>query len=229
MKNILVTRDRNKSQHIETAMAIEGCKLLFEPLFEVQKLPLKVSKYKAAIITSSNAADSLIDADFDPKTIIYSVGKSSAQNLIKAGFENVIYASQPNAKSLKSLIIEQHNKSEAIFYPHGTNITLDFAEELGALGFNIEKVQSYEVHENLKFSSELLNFAKQDIFDEVLIFSKNSGKIFYELCLKHNLLEYFMDAQLLCLSEEIADEMKRFGFKNSVSFEKIPSLKKIYD
>ncbi len=231
MKNILVTREEKKSQHIKKSLLKSGFSSIFEPLFQISTLPVKISdsaKYKAAIITSSNACEAIITS-CNHQIKIYAISEKSVKKLIDAGFKNIIYASQKNAASLLQKILQTHPKSEAILYFHGPKITVDFVTNLSTHGFKIKGFQAYDLKENQCFSAKLLKFSKLQNLDSVLIFSQNSAEIFAKLCHKHNLLEYFSKPQILCLSDEIAKKVKSLGFQKSSNFEPIPSLKKIYD
>jgi uroporphyrinogen-III synthase len=230
MKNILVTRAESVSENIREALQ-QDFSIFFEPLFEVKKLKfLNVnSEAKALIVTSSNACEAIKDSNLDPAIKIYVISNKIGLELCEAGFLNIVNSRQKTAQSLKELIIETHDKNSPLFYFHGSKITLDFEAELSAEGFLVEKFLAYEISENQNFSQSLINFCQKNAFDKILVFSKNSGKIFYNLCLKHNLLEYFNASQILCLSAEIQQEMKNLGFKNSASFAKIPPLNKIYE
>ncbi len=231
MKNILVTREEEKSQHLIKALLEGGFTAKFEPLFQISKPPIKISdstKYKAAIITSSNACEAII-ANCNCQIKIYAISEKSIKNLIAAGFKNISYASQKNANSLLQKILQTQPKSEPILYFHGPKITVDFVANLSSRGFEIKGFLAYNLKENQCFSAKLLKFSESQNFDSVLIFSQNSAEIFAKLCRKHNLLEYFSRPQILCLSDEIAKKIKSLGFHKSSNFEPIPSLKKIYD
>ncbi|MES2961223.1 MAG: uroporphyrinogen-III synthase [Pseudomonadota bacterium] len=211
----------------------EGFSTFCEPLFSVkkissgQKIPGKIS---AIIISSSNACDAIIDFGLPKDVKIFAVGKKSAQKLIEVGFKNVEFAPKNSAESLLNLIIEsEENKSTPILYFHGSIVSLDFKKELEKSGFKVENILSYETQEMPNFSAELLQFIKNNSFDQVLLFSQNSAKIFFKLAAKHNLLEYFKDAQLLCLSEKILHDVRNYGFTNSATFDQFPILNNFYD
>lgn len=230
MKNILVTRAEFVSENIKEILR-KDFSIFFEPLFEVKKLSFLNFNCdaKALIVTSLNACEAIKNSNFDRAIKIYAISNKISSELAKAGFLNIVISSQKTAQSLKELILQTHNKKLPLLYFHGSKITLDFAEESSLKSFVIKKFLAYEILENQNFSQNLLDFCQKNTFDKILVFSKNSGKIFYNLCSKHNLLEYFNASQILCLSQEIEQEMKNLGFTNSASFEKIPSLKKNYE
>jgi uroporphyrinogen-III synthase len=143
---------------------------------------------------------------------------------------SLAFAPKNSAESLLDLIIKsEENKSAPMLYFHGSIVSLDFKRELEKLGFKVENILAYETQELANFSDELLQFVKNNSFDQVLLFSQNSVRIFFKLAAKHNLLEYFKDAQLLCLSEKILHDVRNYGFINSATFDQFPILNNFYD
>ena len=232
MKNILLTRPREHSRELAELLEKGGFAPFIEPLFVVKKnlVNKKVqAKTAAIIITSANACDAVIDFGFAKEVTIFSVGKKTAKKLIAAGFTNIVTAPENSAESLKDLIVKTADKSLEILYFHGSIVTLDFQNELTKLNFKVQKILAYETFAVENFSPEFLEISRQKTFDQVLIFSRNSAKIFFKLASRHNLLEYFAASQILCLSKKILSDVQNFGFTNSATFEEFPILKKFYD
>lgn len=225
MQKLLITRHSQKARRLALHLEENGFESFCEPLFEVEKLPVadfSGQKVSAIIITSANAAESVIESRISKSVKILAVGKFTAEKLLEAGFENIIYPPQNSAESL----LEMARKEQGlILYFRGSDITIDFAKELQ----NVREVLCYKTHEIPNFSEELLDFAKKEKFSKVLIFSQNSARIFLRLAAKHNLLEYFGSAQILCLSEKILLDVQKAGFKNSATFDQFPILKNFYD
>jgi uroporphyrinogen-III synthase len=232
MKNILITRQKNRSQPLIQIFESEGFKTFIEPLFSVKKnniLKKNFQKNSAIIITSSNACEAIFGLNFSKQTKIFVVGKKTKQKLSEFGFENIAVAAENSALSLQDLIIKTHNKDNSLIYFHGSKITLDFKKNLKNLGFKVKKILAYQTFENENFSDDFLEISQKKIFDYVLIFSQNSAKIFMRLVKKNNLVEYFKHSQILCLSPKILEQIQKFGFKNSLIFDQFPILKKFYD
>lgn len=232
MKNALIARTKNQAQGMANFLQHQGFNTFVEPLFTIEKLAVRkfsaqeINSISAAIITSSNASCALIDSNLPKNMKIFSVGKKSAEKLLKNGFKNISFPDEKCAEALLDLIIKAYpNKQKRMLYFHGSLISLDFKKELESLGFKVKKIPSYTTQEIDNFSDNLLNFSQKKFFDFVLIFSSNSAKIFYKLAKKHNLLEYFGSTQILCLSGKILSKLKEFGFKNSATFSEIPFLK----
>lgn len=233
MKNILITRPKNQAQDLARTLTAQGFSTFIEPLFSVKKLPVsseKIDEISAVIITSANASFALIDSSLPKETKIFAVGKKTAEQLLENGFKNIIFSPQNSAKSLCELIQKTHeDKTRPILYFHGSIMSLDFARELKKFDFNVKNICVYKTEEMTNFSAEFLQFAQRNSCDEVLIFSKNSAQIFFKLAKKHNLLEYFNSSQILCLSSEILNLVKEFGFKKVKTFSENLTLKNFYD
>jgi uroporphyrinogen-III synthase len=231
-KNILITRSKESSKDIANILENQGYHLVFEPLFLVEKFSenkkFTHNKYSFAIVTSSNAAYFMAQSNLDRNIRIYAVGKKTAEIIANFGFFNVSYPAQNNAVALKNLILQQEKSGFALYF-HGPIISLDFKKELKNVNFKIENILSYEVIENNGFSKKFLDFAKNEKFDQVLVFSKNSAKILHKLAKTHNLLEYFTESKILAFSEKILAEVRNLGFSNSQTFAKLPVLKDFYD
>lgn len=232
MKNVLITRPKDRAQEVAHVFENNGFKVFIEPLFSVKKIDVAQiipTQISAAIISSANACDAIINSD-SPKNIkIFAVGKKTAQNLRESGFSNIILAPENSANSLKDLIIKTQDKSGLILNLQGSVISLDFKNELEKSNFKVQNILCYQTHEVENLSPQFLQFSQKNHFDQVLIFSQNSAKIFFKLATKHNLLEYFKSSQLLCLSDKILHDVKNFGFTNSTTFKESPILKNFYD
>ncbi len=209
MKNILVTRLEENSIELSNRLRTEGYQVFFEPLFTIEKLPTKkiieeISRpISAVIITSGNAISALENSKIGKETKIFTVGTKTAKILERIGFQNVVVSPKNSAESLFDFIA---NEPGQILYLRGSVISFDFAQKLK----NVREILTYKTHEVENFSA---NFAKI-YYDEVMIFSKNSCEIFHKLISRHNLLEYFSNSKILCLSPQILEKAKNLGFKN---------------
>lgn len=224
MKTVLITRPHQQAK--ELAQFLENAKFrtFIEPLFAVEKLPIsKISlPISAAIITSANACDAVINSNLSKNIKVFSVGKKTSQKLFEAGFKNIVFSGENSAESLQNLIAYEAGK---ILYFHGSVMSVNFAKKFK----NVENIFAYKTHEMKNFSPELLQFSHQKSFHYILLFSQNSAEIFFKLAEKHNLLEYFKASQILVLSEKILIRAKEIGFKKVKIFTEIPILKKFYD
>ena len=242
-KNILITRSKENAAELVKTLEEAGFKVFCEPLLTIEKfksspafLAQNSAKISAAIITSSNACDALVESKLSRDLKIFSVGKSTSKKLTDFGFTNLETAVPENAKSLLELIKKNHNNSGVIAYFHGSSITLDFAAELKKSKIEVVKIPAYQANEIENFSAEFLELnAAEKFFDYVLIFSSKSAEIFLKMASQHNLLAYFNSSNLLCLSQQIcqkiikiSDKNHQIKFANIASFDDLPILRKFY-
>lgn len=243
--SILITRPRDQAARIAKYLEDNGFDVFIEPIFQIVQNDLHPEnlvknlankKIAALILTSGNAAEVAFalrnNLALKNDIKIYAVGKKTAQIFVDAGFSNIVISQKNSAQDLKNLILHDQDsqKNEGIIlYFCGEIVTLDFEIELEKYGYDVEKIISYQVVEEDNFSAEFFQHTQKTTFDFVLLYSKNSAHHFCKLVKKHNLLEYFRLAKILCLSENILAVLRKSGFENSATFDAIPSLKKFYD
>lgn len=236
MKKILITRSKIKSKKISTIFKNMDYEIFFESLFSVQKkflqldfLKNKSTAIKNIIISSSNSIYILKKLNIDKSAAIYTVGSSTAQKILNLGYINVFFPIKSSGLDLFKLIIQKNNSNEEFYYFHGEKISFDFKKLLSKKGFIVNNYKVYQITELKNFSKDLLSYIKFIKLDEVLIFSTNSFKIFLNIINKHNLVEYFNNVNIICMSSGIAKIVKNCGFKNISTFKNHDILKQIYD
>ena len=217
MATYLILRAKNDALRVAESLQNQGQKVIIEPMFFVTKLAVNIGNLnpQALIITSANACDAIIHSNFAHNIKIFAIGPQSAKRLIAEGYKNILYAPKKSAKSLKNLIAQRASpQNGALLYFRGDCITLDFKLELEPKGFEIHQFFAYKINWQEKFSTQFLQQAYKEKIDFVLLYSQNSVKKFYELAKNNNMLEYFSNSKLLCLSSKIAATAKKLGFKN---------------
>jgi uroporphyrinogen-III synthase len=235
MKNILITRSKNRSKKLKKALESLSCSVFTQKLFSIKKnfftknLSQEESqKISNILISSANAIYVLKELKIAKETPIYAVGANTANKIKKLGYENIFYPKKSSGKELCKIIIK-NLEPQKIHYFHGQKISFDFKNKLQKKGFVVENFEVYKTCEIKNFSKEIIDFIKNNKFDEILIFSQNSLEIFNKICTKHNLLEYFNYSNIICLSAKIANNAKKIGFKKTQIFHKNPVLNKFYD
>lgn len=240
-KHILLTRAENQNEEVANYLQSNNCEVVIEPIFTVKNLDLDFEilkklqnkKINGIIITSINAAQNAIAAisflNLDKNLKIFVVGKKTGEVFIKQGYKNVFFPKESNALNLKNLILVNCKSAENLLYFCGEIINLDFAIELKQFGIMTQKIVSYKILNHQFFSQNFLEKITEINFDFVLLYSKNSAKIFFELCKKHNLEKYFSNSKFLCLSKEIMLFVQETGYKNSTTFAKNSILKNFYE
>ena len=232
MKNILITRSKNRSKKLKEALETFGYQVFIEPLFSVKKnfisknlLLENVQEISNILISSANAIYILKELNIPKETTIYAVGSSTANKIKKLGYKNVFYPKKSSGLELYKIIIKKL-KPQILHYFHGEKISFDFKKKLKKKGFEVKNFEVYKTSEIKNFSKELKEFSLNNKFDEILIFSQNSLEIFNKICQKYNLIEYFNWASIICLSKKIEKNAQKIGFKKTQIFQKNPVLNK---
>ncbi len=236
MKKVLITRDKKRSIDLNNLLKKEGYEIFNEPLFDIIEQEYIIDNKNdiaAIIITSFYAVKEIIKSNMSRDITIFAVGKFSCKKLKDLGYKDIRVAKNNSAQSLLKLIIESHDnlKKASIYYFRGQDITIDFKKELSKRSLEITDVICYKAAARLNFSPKLLDFLKKNKFDEVLIYSRNSAKIFINLVERHNLIEYFKYSKILCLSLDIAKiiKYKENYFSNIDIFSNSKILNDFYD
>ena len=235
MKNILITRSKNRSKKLKEALETFGYKVFIEPLFSVKKnfisknlLLENAQEISNILISSANAIYILKELNIPKETTIYAVGSSTANKIKKLGYKNIFYPKKSSGLELYKIIIN-NLKPQILHYFHGEKISFDFKKKLQKKGFEVKNFEVYKTSEIKNFSKEFKEFILNNKFDEILIFSQNSLEIFNKICQKYNLIEYFNWASIICLSQKIEKNAQKIGFKKTQIFQKNPVLNKFYD
>lgn len=224
MQNCLIIRAKEEADKTAVILQNKGLNPIIEPIFSVENITtiLANKNPQAIIITSSNACNAIINSDLLLNVKIFAIGKQSAQKLVAAGYNNIFYATEKSALSLKNLIIKNLDpKMGQILYFCGDTITLDFKKELEPLGFSIEKIIAYKIIWHQNFSTDFLQKIPTLPINFILFYSQNSVKKFYDLAKNNNLLVYFHNSKILCFSDKIMITAKKLGFKNLGDFSEI--------
>ena len=237
-KNILITRTFEQSQGLELFLDNKGYRVLIEPVFVVDKFSQKVTNNNEAsvIITSANAILALESSNLEKNIRIFAVGERTAGKLKNCGFNNIIVAPKPDAKSLLKIILKKTNRGDSFIYFHGDKIKLDFAKELGKRGCEVDGILSYKKYSVENFSKEFVQFSNREVLDYILFFSDSAVESFFKLAKKHDIFVNLSQAQILCFSKSISTKcslvIQNYSLNNLLkrpqTFDKLSDLKKFY-
>ncbi|MBL6664239.1 MAG: uroporphyrinogen-III synthase [Rickettsiales bacterium] len=226
-KKILITKDQKRSKNLEGILKKYHYHVHFSPLFDVKYLNNTITDqdFGAVIVTSAIVVAPLTEISLDKNIRIFSVGKFTTLELKNAGFTNIKTAPNQDANSLKELVISDYKENKEILYLCGDKITLDFKRELAEFNIKVRQYVSYQTNPRTEINKDICGVT----FDYILIFSKNSAKIFLNLVNQNQeLKDNFKLAKILCLSNKIADEFQNSDFKNISNFSELDILQKHY-
>jgi len=217
---ILITRPKKQAEILSKKLIAKGYKTVIEPLLKIKSnrnidiSEVDPKKILAVLITSNNAVFALSKFNLPEDILIIAVGKNTGDKIKKSGYKNVVCAnnSASDLESLASQILMI--KKGLVLYLSGNKVTLDLAESLNSKGFKAIRINVYETSEKSELSKNIIHKIRNNSINEILIYSLNTAEIFYNLILKHNLLEYCRDIKLSCLSKKISNYLVSKNFKN---------------
>ena len=88
--------------------------------------------------TSSNAIKNFVNKYLDKSCLVIVVGKKSREIALQNGFTNVLVAGSNINEALTYIINNYHSRSGKIIYCRGDHITLDIAQYLASLNYNVD-------------------------------------------------------------------------------------------
>ena len=191
------------------------------PVIKIKKLEYKepnFNDYSAIIFTSSNSIKNLT-MDVINKTIkCFCVGSATEKFARSLGFQNVI-AADGNVRALKELILQNHYKKDGkILYISGEFISYNLDEELRTEGYDISRIINYTVENIDEFQNNVIEELKKNIPDIVYVYSENSAKSLLNIIKKYQLIDSWMNTNLMCIGEKTSSVLNEVKWKKIFLF-----------
>jgi len=219
--------------HILLTRPIEDCKELiikFKSLgHNISHLPVikieskkyqeeNFNEYEGIIFTSSNAIKNLDIKKINKNIYCYCVGLATEKTAKLNGFQN-IYTADGNVNNLKEIILQTFNTNNGrLLYVSGEIISSNLDKELIFEGYSIKRLINYSVlpveELDLKFV-DILKFSMPEI---VFIYSQNSAKNFLNLIKKYQLVDLWMNTNLMCIGEKTSSVLNEIKWKKIFLF-----------
>ncbi len=219
--HVMLTRNLEDSKELFQRLKASGFKVSSLPLLEISKLKyneVNFSSFGAIIFTSSNAIKFLNLKIIDKNTLCFCVGSSTEKTARLNGFQRVI-AADGNVRNLKELIIQNlPSKDKKILYVRGEIISYPLDKELISAGYNINQLINYSVKHKENLDVSFLDTLKKDMPDLVYVYSENSAKSFLNLIKKYELVDYWMNTNLMCIGEKTSSVLNVIKWKKIFLF-----------
>ena len=174
--------------------------------------------YSAIIFTSSNAIKNL-NIDSINKTIkCFCVGSVTEKFARRFGFQHVI-AADGNVRALKELIFQNCDKKDGkILYVSGEFISFNLDKELMNEGYEISRIINYTVDHIDEFQNNVNEELKKNIPDIVYVYSENSAKSLLNIIKKYQLIDSWMNTNLMCIGEKTSSVLNDVKWKKIFLF-----------
>jgi uroporphyrinogen-III synthase len=198
-----------------------GHEVTHMPLISIEGVKyedLNFSDFKGIIFTSSNAIKFLDTKSVDKKINCFCVGSATESKAKSIGFQN-IFAADGNVNNLKELILQNFNSSDGkLLYVSGEIISNDLGQILISEGYNIQRIINYKANPVEKFSDTFIEKLKLNMPEIVYVYSQNSAISFLNLIKNYELVNLWMDTNLMCIGEKTSAVLNEIKWKKIFLF-----------
>jgi len=219
--HILLTRPLEDNHEMILKFKSLGHKVTHMPLINIEGVKyedLNFSDFKGIIFTSSNAIKFLDTKSVDKKINCFCVGSATESKAKSIGFQN-IFAADGNVNNLKELILQNFNSSDGkLLYVSGEIISNDLDQMLLSEGYNIQRIINYRANHVEKFSDIFIEKLKLNMPEIVYVYSQNSAISLLNLIKNYELVNLWMDTNLMCIGEKTSAVLNEIKWKKIFLF-----------
>ena len=219
--HILLTRPLEDIQELILKFQELGHVVSHMPVIKIEKVNYKsinFSEFSGIIFTSSNAIKYLDTRLIDKNKICFCVGSATEKKARSVGFQNVI-STDGNVSNLKELILQNFNSSSGkLLYISGEVITNDLDQDLISNGYDVKRVINYSARSIENLDKKFIEKLKLKMPEIVYIYSQNSALSFLKLIKNYNLDDFWMNTNLMCISEKTSSILNEIKWKKIFIF-----------
>jgi uroporphyrinogen-III synthase len=219
--HILLTRPLEDIQELILKFQELGHAVSHMPVIKIEKVNYKsinFFEFSGIIFTSSNAIKYLDTRLLDKNKICFCVGSATEKKARSLGFQNVISA-DGNVSNLKELILQNFNPSSGkLLYISGEVTTNDLDQDLISSGHDVKRIINYTARSIENLDEKFIEKLKQKMPDIVYIYSQNSALSFLKLIKNYNLSDFWMNTNLMCISEKTSSILNEIKWKKIFIF-----------
>ena len=219
--HILLTRSLEDSYEIILKFQRLGHKVSHMPVIDIKKIDyenLKFSEFKGIIFTSSNAIKCLNVSSIDKNINCFCVGSVTERKARNVGFQNV-YSADGNVNNLKELILQNFSQKDGrLLYVSGEIISVSLDKDLISEGYSLQRLVNYSADPIEELNQKFIDELKSSMPDIVYVYSQNSAKNFLKLIKKYQLVDYWMDTNLMCIGEKTSSMLNVLKWKKIFLF-----------
>ena len=219
--HILLTRPLEDNREMILKFQSLGHEVTHMPLISIEGIKyedLNFSDFKGIIFTSSNAIKFLDTKSVDKKINCFCVGSATESKAKSIGFQN-IFAADGNVNNLKELILQNFNSSDGkLLYVSGEIVSNDLDQILISEGYNIQRIINYKANPVEKFSDTFIEKLKLNMPEIAYIYSQNSAITFLNLIKNYELVNLWMDTNLMCIGEKTSAVLNEIKWKKIFLF-----------
>tara|TARA_B100001769_G_C21956131_1_gene514598 strand:- start:4 stop:702 length:699 start_codon:yes stop_codon:yes gene_type:complete len=219
--HILLTRPFDDSKDLILRFKSLGHKVSHLPVIKVQNLnhdKVNFDEFAGIIFTSANSIKNLNTSKLNKQINCFCVGTSTEREAKQKGFQN-IFCADGNVNNLKEIILQNFDKKNGnLLYVSGEIISSKLDKDLISEGYKVQRIINYSVIPVDQVSDEFIKDLKSSIPDIVYVYSENSAKNFLNFLKKYNLLDCWMNTNLMCLGEKTSLALNEIKWKKIFIF-----------
>ena len=219
--HILLTRPLKDSHELILRFQKLGHDVSHLPLIKIEKKDheeLNFSDYKGIIFTSSNSINFLYTKSIDKKINCFCVGSATEKNARSNGFLNV-YSADGSVLNLKELVLQNYNSSDGkLLYVSGEAVSTNLDEELIAEGYSVKRIVNYITKPIEKIDETFIDKLKLKMPEIVFVYSQNSAISFLNIIKNYQLVDLWMNTNLMCLGEKTSSILNEIKWKKIFIF-----------
>jgi len=219
--HILLTRPLEDSHALILSFQKLGHDVSHMPLIKIEKKNnenVNFSDFKGIIFTSSNSIKFLDTKLIDKKIICFCVGSATEKKARSNGFQN-IYSADGSVNNLKELLLQNFNFSDGkLLYVSGEIVSVNFDQELISEGYSVKRIINYVSKPIEKINEAFIEKLKLKIPEIVFVYSQNSAINLLNLIKNYQLVDLWMDTNLMCIGEKTSSILNEIKWKKIFLF-----------
>ena len=219
--HILLTRPIEDCQNLILRFKSLGHTVSHLPLIKIKKKnydPINFSEFNCLIFTSSNAVKNLNLKKINKNISCFCVGNATETKARSVGFLNV-YSAEGNVRNLKELILQNYNSSDGrLLYVSGEQISINLDQELIAAGYSVKRIINYISRPIDNINESFIDKLKLKMPEIVFVYSPNSAINFLNIIKNYQLVDLWMNTNLMCLGEKTSSVLNEIKWKKIFLF-----------
>jgi len=219
--HILLTRPIEDCEELIIKFKSLGHNISHLPVIKIQSKKYQeedFNEYKGIIFTSSNAIKNLEIKKINKNIYCYCVGLATEKTAKLNGFQN-IYTAEGNVNNLKEIILQTFNANNGrLLYVSGEIVSSNLDKELIFEGYSIKRLINYSVLPIEDLDLKFVDILKSSMPEIVFIYSQNSAKNFLNLIKKYQLVDFWMNTNLMCIGEKTSSVLNGIKWKKIFLF-----------
>jgi len=219
----LVTRPREESESLASALAARGIGTVIEPMMEVHyhgAAKLDLATVQAILCTSANGVRALARVTGERQLPLFAVGEDTAARARAEGFTAVESAGGAVADLVRLVTERLRPQNRGLLHVAGNVVAGDLVGALRARGFVIERCVLYEARPVGALSASAVCALRSGMIDLALFFSPRTAAIFVRLANIAGVVPYCRTITALAISADADTVLAGLPWRNRLVSER---------